>query len=138
MDFYVTESPSFDVMVCFPALEALLRCLAFGLQQVTPMSGSKWETLLFEYAIVEVSVDDSLERNSKDFTSDSDAAPDADEDCEEDFVVVLVYNLLSWSDYYSAPNFFGSDQKASAVENRWAVSINILKGPSFFYWRLRM
>lgn len=68
----------FDVIFGVPALGASQVCLDSGLQQVTLVSGSKKVTFPFEYAVVEVLVDDSVETDSEDVISDSDVAPDVD------------------------------------------------------------
>lgn len=43
------------------------------------ISGSEKLTLSVAYAVVKVPVDDSIETDGEDFTSDSDASPDAGE-----------------------------------------------------------
>lgn len=98
IDLYVMESPPFDVMTGAPALEALQGCLNFRLQQVTLESVSKKASFPFKYAVIEVPADDNLEMDSEDFISDSNAAPNVDEDSGEDHVISLVRALYPSND----------------------------------------
>lgn len=114
MQFYVWESSIFEVTVGVPALDSLQGCLSFELQQATSILGSKKGTLPFEYALVEVPADDSLETNCEEFTSDSDAAPDVD----EVLVAALAEDLHPYNDDYSAHSFWGSKQEISALKKK--------------------
>lgn len=65
MNFYVMKVPPFDVITGVPVLEALQGCLNFDLEQVTSVLGGEKATLLLEFAVFEVPVDDSLETDSE-------------------------------------------------------------------------
>lgn len=93
MDFYVMESPPFDVIMGVPTLEALRGCLDFGLRQVSLFAGDTKAVLPFEYAVVEVPAATNSDTESEDFTSDSDAAPKEDDDAEGDLIVALAVDL---------------------------------------------
>ena len=93
MDLFVMESPTFDVIIGVPTLEALRGCLDFGLQQVTLFAEDKKAVLPFEYALIEVPIINDSDTDSEYFTSDSDAAPDAEEMVENDLVVALADDL---------------------------------------------
>lgn len=75
-------------------------------------------TLSFEYAVVEVPFDDSLETDSEDFISDPDAAPDVDEDYGEDLLVAQAEYLHPSNDECSASSLSGSDQEVSALKKK--------------------
>lgn len=82
MDFYVAESPPLGVIAGVTALIALQQCLDFGLQQSDLVPVISNPAYSIEYAAVEVPADDSMEADSADFTTDSDAAPDVTEGYE--------------------------------------------------------
>ena len=89
MDFYVMKNPPFEVIIGVPTLEALRGCLDFGLQQVTLFAKDKKAVLPFEYALIEVPIVNDSETDSEDFTSDSDIAPDDEDENESDLVIAL-------------------------------------------------
>lgn len=105
MDFWVMEISPFCGETGVLALEVLQKCLDYGLQQVSLPFGSKKATLLFEYAVVEMCVDDSLETDNEDFIFDSDAASDIDKDYGEHFVAAPDVDPAPSSSSYSASTF---------------------------------
>lgn len=84
-------SPPFDVTIGVPTLEDLRGCLGFGVQQVTLFVGDIKACLSFDYAIIEVPDASISDTDSEDFTSDSEADPDDDENGANDTFVPLAY-----------------------------------------------
>lgn len=105
-------------MIEAPFLEALRGCLDSGLQQVTFVSGSKKAAFLFAYAVHEAPLDNGLETDSEDFTSNSDAVSDVDDDYGEDLVFALGECIHPCIDDYSAPSFTASNRKLSFFKKK--------------------
>lgn len=78
-------------------------------------------TLSVKYAVVEVLVDDCLETDNKDFTFDSDAAPDVDEEYGEELVVARTKYPHPHSDNYSAHSLTGSDGEVSSLKKKLSL-----------------
>lgn len=109
MHLYVMGGALSDVVTGVHDLEALQRWLDSGLEKATLTLHSRKETLSSECAVVEVSVDEILETDSEDLTSDSDAAPDANEDSGEDQFATLVEDLDVSVKDDSVSGFSGED-----------------------------
>lgn len=97
-------SPPLDYNLIF-CREALEGCLNFVHQQITSVSSSKKATLSFEYAVVEVPADHSLETDIEDFTSDSDAPPDVNENYRLYLFFAMAEDLHSCNSDYSVSVF---------------------------------
>lgn len=115
-----------------------------GLQQDTSVPRSKNPILVFGNVFVDVSVDDSLQTDSKDFISESDAAPDIDQNYTEDLLAALAEDLHPSNDNCSASSSSGSDHKGSAVKKKLShlcgyyqeTSLALLKTSTVVTWSL--
>lgn len=78
---------------------------------VTSVSNSKRATLLFEYAVMEVSFDETRKTDCKDLTFDFNAAPAVDEDSRQNLVAALAEDLQLCSVSCFAYTLFGNNEK---------------------------
>lgn len=75
-------------------------------------------TLTFTCAVVEVLAGDSVETDGEDFTFDSDAAPDVNEDYGKDFIGALAEDQHLSGEKHHAPSFLGHDQQVLALKRK--------------------